>query len=104
MTMMCVTSLVTASKERQTDAKSCKAGKLHSADEIISFTLDKCEYRSARVAGISVTVDVDRAIRAVPRRFFDPPLVARAALPEIGFGGKPEARRGAPPPCRSRSD
>jgi hypothetical protein len=48
MTMMCVTSLVTASKERQIGAKSCKAGKLHSADEIISFTLDKCEYRSAR--------------------------------------------------------
>jgi hypothetical protein len=45
--MMCVTSLVTASKERQTGAKSCKAGKLHSAVEIISFTLDKCEYRSA---------------------------------------------------------
>jgi hypothetical protein len=49
--MMCVTSLVTASKERQTGAKSCKAGKLHSADEIISFTLDKCEYRSARSPG-----------------------------------------------------
>jgi hypothetical protein len=43
----CVMSLVTASKERQTGAKSCKAGKLHSADEIIPFTLDKCEYRSA---------------------------------------------------------
>jgi hypothetical protein len=27
--MMCVASLVTASKERQTGAKSCKAGKLH---------------------------------------------------------------------------
>jgi hypothetical protein len=38
--MMCVTSLVTASKERQTGAKSCKAGK-HSADEIISFTLPR---------------------------------------------------------------
>jgi len=68
--MMCVTSLVTASKERQTGAKSCKAGKgvavlrrllseaippadeialrlELSADEIISFTLDKCEYRAA---------------------------------------------------------
>jgi hypothetical protein len=42
MAMMCVTSLSTASKECQTGAKSCKAGKLHSADEIISFTLDKC--------------------------------------------------------------
>jgi hypothetical protein len=31
--MMYVTSLVTASKERQTGAKSCKAGKLHSADK-----------------------------------------------------------------------
>ena len=40
---MCGTSLVAASKERQTGAKSCKAGKLHSADEIISFTLDECE-------------------------------------------------------------
>ena len=29
--MMCVTLLVTASKERQTGAKSCKAGKLHKA-------------------------------------------------------------------------
>jgi hypothetical protein len=29
--VMCVTSLVTASKERQTGAKSCKAGKLHNA-------------------------------------------------------------------------
>src|SRR4029450_7250926 len=70
MTMMCVTSLVTASKERQTGAKSCKAGKdvavlrrllseaippadeialrlELSADAIISFTLDKCEYRAA---------------------------------------------------------
>jgi hypothetical protein len=28
MTMMCVTSLVTASKERQTGAKSRKAGKV----------------------------------------------------------------------------
>jgi hypothetical protein len=36
-----LTSLVTASKERQTGAKSCKAGKLHSADEIISFTLPR---------------------------------------------------------------
>src|SRR5215467_3778301 len=33
MAMICVTSLVTASKERQTDAKSCKAGKVHGADE-----------------------------------------------------------------------
>jgi hypothetical protein len=33
MIMMCVTSLVTASKERQTGAKSCKAGKLHNADK-----------------------------------------------------------------------
>src|SRR5262249_34157709 len=31
MTMMCVTSLVTASKERQTGAKSCQAGELHNA-------------------------------------------------------------------------
>jgi hypothetical protein len=31
--MMCVTSLVTASKERQIGAKSCKAGKLHNADK-----------------------------------------------------------------------
>ena len=31
--MMYVTSLVTASKERQTGAKSCKAGKVHSADK-----------------------------------------------------------------------
>ena len=31
--MMCVTSLVTASKERQTGAKSCKAGKLHDTDK-----------------------------------------------------------------------
>ena len=31
--MMYVTSLVTASKERQTGAKSCKAGKLHNADK-----------------------------------------------------------------------
>jgi hypothetical protein len=31
MIMMCVTSLVTASKERQTGAKSCKAVKLHGA-------------------------------------------------------------------------
>jgi len=36
MIMMCVTSLVTASKERQTGAKSCKAGKLHNADGIHS--------------------------------------------------------------------
>jgi hypothetical protein len=33
MIMMYVTSLVTASKERQTGAKSCKAGKLHDADK-----------------------------------------------------------------------
>jgi hypothetical protein len=45
MTMMCVTSPVTASKERQTGAKSCKAGKLHGADAIVSFTLDEYEYR-----------------------------------------------------------
>jgi hypothetical protein len=31
MIMMCVASLVTASKGRQTGAKSCKAGKLHNA-------------------------------------------------------------------------
>jgi hypothetical protein len=31
--MMYVTWLVTASKERQTGAKSCKAGKLHNADK-----------------------------------------------------------------------
>jgi hypothetical protein len=42
---MCMTSLVTASKECQTGAKPCKAGKPHGADEIISFTLDECEYR-----------------------------------------------------------
>jgi len=33
MTMMCVTSLVTAIKERQTRAKSCKARKVHSVDK-----------------------------------------------------------------------
>ena len=33
MIMMCVTSLVTANKERQIGAKSCKAGKLHNADK-----------------------------------------------------------------------
>jgi hypothetical protein len=33
MIMMWVTSFVTASKERQTGAKSCKAGKLHNADK-----------------------------------------------------------------------
>jgi hypothetical protein len=33
MIMMCVTSLVTASKECQTGAKSCKAGKMHNADK-----------------------------------------------------------------------
>jgi hypothetical protein len=33
MNMMCVTSLVAASKERQTGAKSSKAGKVHSADK-----------------------------------------------------------------------
>jgi hypothetical protein len=43
MAMMCVTSRVTASKERQIGAKSGKAGKLHSADEIVSFTLGECE-------------------------------------------------------------
>jgi hypothetical protein len=48
MTMMCVTSPVTASKERQTGAKPCKAGKLHGADEIASFILDECEYRLSR--------------------------------------------------------
>jgi hypothetical protein len=67
MTTMCVTSLVTASKERQTGAKSCKAGKLHSA------------MRSSRSHWTSVNIglhgrrdlgdgDVDRAIRAVQRR------------------------------------
>ena len=45
--MMCVTSLVTASKERQTGAKSCKAGKPHSADEIISFKLTSVNIASA---------------------------------------------------------
>ena len=45
MTMMCVASPVTANKERQTGAKPCKAGKLHSADEIVSFTRNECEYR-----------------------------------------------------------
>ena len=33
MTMMCVSSPVTASKARQIGAKTCKAGKLHSADK-----------------------------------------------------------------------
>jgi hypothetical protein len=33
MIMMCVTSLVTANKERQTGAKTCKAGKVHGADK-----------------------------------------------------------------------
>jgi hypothetical protein len=47
---MCVTSLVTASKERQTGAKSCKAGKLHSADEIISFTLDRISVTATSTA------------------------------------------------------
>jgi hypothetical protein len=36
MTMMCVMSFVTASKERQTSAKSCKAGKVIAAYEITS--------------------------------------------------------------------
>jgi hypothetical protein len=51
---MCGTSLVAASKERQTGAKSCKAGKLHSADEIISFTLDECESPQRLLAQWSV--------------------------------------------------
>jgi hypothetical protein len=38
MAMMCVTLLVTASKERQNSAKSCKAGKVHSAYGITSFS------------------------------------------------------------------
>ena len=33
MIMMCVTPLITVSKGRQIGAKSCKAGKLHSADK-----------------------------------------------------------------------
>jgi hypothetical protein len=32
MTMMCVTSLITTSKARQTSAKSCEAGNLQGAD------------------------------------------------------------------------
>lgn len=41
--MMCVTPPVTASKERQTSAKSCKAGKVRSAHGITLLSLH--EYR-----------------------------------------------------------
>jgi hypothetical protein len=44
MAMMCLASLVTASKARQTSAKSCKAGKAHRAQGITSFSLDEREY------------------------------------------------------------
>jgi hypothetical protein len=43
MAMMCVTPPVAASKERQTSAKSCKAGKVHSAHTITLLSLH--EYR-----------------------------------------------------------
>jgi hypothetical protein len=45
MAMMCVTSLATARKECQTGAKSSKAGKVHSAHGITSFSSDEREYR-----------------------------------------------------------
>src|SRR4029453_16605523 len=99
MTMMCVTSLVTASKERQTGAKSCKASKdvavlrrllseaippadeialrlELSADAIISFTLDKCEYRAAaRRHGRQADVLTE----VVDRHSGPPPIAAAGA-------------------------